>query len=292
MTPNNDMSSTKCREFYEAVAYAKTLMSKNTGLSAYYRMHLRQEWQVLATIVGKGGGRRILDIGCGPAYILDVAIAGDDFEYVGLDIALKAIPRGRNSDDVHFALGNAESLPFTSSSFDVVIASHIIEHLHNSDRFISECCRILKTDGKLIVTTPSDSSILKKRFMEKSAFVLGATISFCLSVAAPRDFITKLQDFSSARRAGRGAEQTHSQEEHVHEFKPEELEGQLRESGLRIVRTRFSGLHVFKYSLVLSDLFGRLAYRIASKVESWQSAKLRRIAYDMTYVAVKEQVIR
>jgi len=291
MTSNNDISSTKCREFYEAVADAKTLISRNTELSAYYRMHLRQEWQVLARIVGNGEGRRILDIGCGPAYILDEAIAGDGFVYVGLDIALKAIPRGRNSDDVHFALGNAESLPFASSSFDVVIASHLIEHLHSSDRFISECCRILKTKGMLIVTTPSDSSILKNRFIAKSAFVLGVAIGFCLSMVAPRDFITKLQDFSSARRAGMGAEQTHSQEEHVHEFKPEELEGKLRGSGLRIVQTRFSGLHVFRHSLVLSDPFGRLVYRITSKVESWQSAELRRIAYDMTYVAVKEQVI-
>lgn len=39
--------------------------------------------------------------------------------------------------------------------FDVVIASQIIEHLHNTDRFVRETYRALKPDGYAVISTPN-----------------------------------------------------------------------------------------------------------------------------------------
>jgi 2-polyprenyl-3-methyl-5-hydroxy-6-metoxy-1,4-benzoquinol methylase len=50
--------------------------------------------------------------------------------------------------------GDAEQLPFSSNSFDVVLASEIVEHLWNPHSFFDEAYRVLKVDGHLIMSTP------------------------------------------------------------------------------------------------------------------------------------------
>ena len=39
--------------------------------------------------------------------------------------------------------------------FDVVIASQIIEHLHNTDMFVKEIYRVLKPEGYAVISTPN-----------------------------------------------------------------------------------------------------------------------------------------
>lgn len=48
------------------------------------------------------------------------------------------------------------SLP--SASFDVVLANQVIEHLYDTERFLSEATRILKPGGALIVSTENPAS--------------------------------------------------------------------------------------------------------------------------------------
>lgn len=49
---------------------------------------------------------------------------------------------------------NMES-PLDSEAFDVVHASHIIEHLYRTDTFVKEIYRILKPGGYLLIATPN-----------------------------------------------------------------------------------------------------------------------------------------
>ncbi len=42
-----------------------------------------------------------------------------------------------------------------SKQFDVIVAGDLIEHLSNFDGFFTNCSRLLKQDGKLIITTPN-----------------------------------------------------------------------------------------------------------------------------------------
>ncbi len=57
--------------------------------------------------------------------------------------------------------GDAELLPFASDTFDVVLASEIVEHLWNPNNFFEEAYRVLKTDGKLIISTPEGKEGLR-----------------------------------------------------------------------------------------------------------------------------------
>jgi SAM-dependent methyltransferase len=45
------------------------------------------------------------------------------------------------------------SLNFPDGSFDVILSSHVIEHLYHPKKMISECARLLRPDGCIVVTT-------------------------------------------------------------------------------------------------------------------------------------------
>ena len=48
-----------------------------------------------------------------------------------------------------------EPLPFEEDSFDAVVANQVLEHLHNTDLFITEIYRVLRPGGYAVVSTPN-----------------------------------------------------------------------------------------------------------------------------------------
>ncbi len=48
-------------------------------------------------------------------------------------------------------------LPFKNNEFDLIWCSEVIEHLINPTETISEFHRILKNNGKMIITTPNSN---------------------------------------------------------------------------------------------------------------------------------------
>ncbi len=52
-----------------------------------------------------------------------------------------------------------EPFPFPDTFFDIVVASQIIEHIHDTDGFVKEIYRVLKPTGNAIISTPNLSSL-------------------------------------------------------------------------------------------------------------------------------------
>jgi SAM-dependent methyltransferase len=52
-----------------------------------------------------------------------------------------------------------EKLPFESECFDIVYSVEVIEHLRSPYDFLSECYRILKPGGRLLISTPNILSL-------------------------------------------------------------------------------------------------------------------------------------
>jgi SAM-dependent methyltransferase len=50
-------------------------------------------------------------------------------------------------------------MPIKNNYADTIIASEVIEHLRNPFLFLSECKRIIKKDGRIILTTPNALSL-------------------------------------------------------------------------------------------------------------------------------------
>jgi len=84
----------------------------------------------------------------------------NNFKILNLGCGLDYIPNAVNVDiDKRFKpdliLDLEEPLPFKSNSFNVVLAFHIFEHIHNFKQLMLELWRILKNDGLLKVKVPS-----------------------------------------------------------------------------------------------------------------------------------------
>lgn len=52
-----------------------------------------------------------------------------------------------------------ENIPFPDDSFDLVVASHVIEHLADPLRLFEECIRVCKPGGEIYIEAPSERSV-------------------------------------------------------------------------------------------------------------------------------------
>ena len=102
------------------------------------------------------GGASLLDVGCGGGDFI-AAMRELGWKVSGVETDPVAVERARGRTlDVH--LGDLESAAFDDVSFDAVTLAHVIEHVHDPQRLLAECRRILKPDGMLALTTPNSSS--------------------------------------------------------------------------------------------------------------------------------------
>ena len=107
---------------------------------------------------------RILDVGCGYGFLLDVF--ADAASTHGVDISHHAVDqaRARSTHDVHVA--NVEDgLPFTGS-LDVVLAINVIEHLSDPVRGIAHLRDALAPGGVVIAHLPTVTNWWTRRFYE------------------------------------------------------------------------------------------------------------------------------
>jgi SAM-dependent methyltransferase len=75
----------------------------------------------------------------------------------GVDVDPEAIAQARSETGETSAvlLGNGLGLPFEDETFDVVTSFETLEHLHERAAFLAELRRVLRTNGRLILSTPN-----------------------------------------------------------------------------------------------------------------------------------------
>lgn len=96
----------------------------------------------------------LLDVGSGNGYLKYFCDFGN-IEWHGIEIWEERYQDcERLGYHMHRCDIDAETLPFDDNYFDVVVASHVIEHLRNRDFAVQEMYRVLKPSGLLIVGTP------------------------------------------------------------------------------------------------------------------------------------------
>jgi len=90
----------------------------------------------------------VLDVGCGMKPY-EQLLGGQATHWTGLDFVQSAA--GHTRADV---FGSALDMPFESASFDTIICTQVAEHVPEPMRLFSECARVLRTGGILLLTTP------------------------------------------------------------------------------------------------------------------------------------------
>lgn len=99
------------------------------------------------------GPPSVLDVGCASGAMLAM-LQARGWKVTGVEISgpEAAYCKSRGLDVKNLPL---EENHFPDHHFDVVLASHLIEHLNNPGLFIRETKRILKPQGYLFITTPN-----------------------------------------------------------------------------------------------------------------------------------------
>lgn len=99
---------------------------------------------------------KLLDLGCGDGeFSLKLAERIGTRKVYGVDIVEQSLTKAK-AKGIQVYLGDLnEKLPFEDGSFDVVLASEVIEHLHDTDGFFREVRRVLRNGGYAVIETPN-----------------------------------------------------------------------------------------------------------------------------------------
>jgi 2-polyprenyl-3-methyl-5-hydroxy-6-metoxy-1,4-benzoquinol methylase len=109
-----------------------------------------------------GKGQRLLDVGCGAGEFLQ-RMRTNGWDAVGVEPDPVAAARAR-SKDLDVRDGLLEDAAFEANTFDAIVLSHVIEHVHDPMALLHECNRVLRPGGILVVMTPNLESVGHRRF--------------------------------------------------------------------------------------------------------------------------------
>jgi SAM-dependent methyltransferase len=105
---------------------------------------------------------KVCDIGFGPGVVLAAILTshpswqgyGVDISPTCLEYAPKLLERYGVSERAELRLGDVRGLPFPDQSFDVVLASEVLEHIAEPEAGLAEMVRVLRADGRVLLGLP------------------------------------------------------------------------------------------------------------------------------------------
>lgn len=105
---------------------------------------------------------RVLDLGCGTGGLL--AAMADEHPtatYCGLDLSSAMLGRARTrlSPQILLLAGSADSLPFPSSTFDLVVSVSVLHFWLDPAVCLKEIHRVLRNGGDLVITDWCDDFV-------------------------------------------------------------------------------------------------------------------------------------
>ena len=116
----------------------------------------RAAWdRILDLVLAGRHALETLDAGCGTGF-LSFELSGRGHHVTGVDFAPAMIAAARRkaserSVSIRFEEADAEQLPFTSASFDLVISRHLLWTLPHPEAALDEWIRVLRPGGRLVV---------------------------------------------------------------------------------------------------------------------------------------------
>ncbi|MDJ1502380.1 class I SAM-dependent methyltransferase [Xanthocytophaga agilis] len=140
-----------------------------------------------ATNITKG---QLLEVGCGVGRGIAILSEACD-KYTGIDKNEQLIEQLRQTYPNALFIGQnvppLQKIP--TESYDTVVAFQVIEHIEDDNLFVKELHRVLKPEGKLIITTPNIKRSLTRNPWHVREYKAQELISLM------KKYFTKLQTF-------------------------------------------------------------------------------------------------
>lgn len=166
MTPNQRDEAVFVREQYRD----STNLAARIDLYAKYSTN-RQGWhRWLFEQLPLPAHSRVLELGCGPATLW---LANQDRISAGWELTLTDLSPGmieqakENLAGIdgapHFALVDAQSIPYPDRSFDAVLANHVLYHVPDRPAAYAEIRRVLRPGGMFVASTLGDGHLRELR---------------------------------------------------------------------------------------------------------------------------------
>jgi len=104
---------------------------------------------IAVNLVGKNN--KVLELGCRTGEVTKFFLENNDV--IGIDVVPEFIHEARKLKGNYIIWDiDKNEFPFRDETFDVVFMGETLEYLHNRESCIKEIYRVLKKDGKLIIT--------------------------------------------------------------------------------------------------------------------------------------------
>jgi SAM-dependent methyltransferase len=113
-------------------------------------------------IESKLSGKMILDVGFSgeeePFLHRKILKKNPESLLVGIDVNKEAVLAYQLKDTI---VGDAFDLPFKNKTFEYCILAEVLEHLYHPYKMFQEIYRVLKGNGKIILTTPNSYDLFR-----------------------------------------------------------------------------------------------------------------------------------
>ncbi len=147
------------------------------------------------------GYKRILDFGCGTG-IMSFLLARKGLEVIAVDTEFEALNKMRKKMDfpptVRFFNSDLSEVPIDRNSIDAIVALDVLEHISDLSLYLDLFKKVLKKDGEIIVSGPTENGLYKLgRKLAGSDFTGGYHVS---SIYTIKDQFRRQFDIESTRR--------------------------------------------------------------------------------------------
>lgn len=151
------------------------------------RLGARDKVDNLQRMLNGQAVKSVLEVGCGTGSVLaEVVRRGISTRHVGVDVADPSAHMDPGATGLDLRAYDGITLPFPDGSFDLVVASHVVEHVPNPRHFLAELARVA---SKLVyVEVPCEQ---RARFSH--ATVQSALNTGHINAYSPEYFLVLLQ---------------------------------------------------------------------------------------------------